>query len=548
MTKKVLGDTKPYEEAESHFADAKYFSTEAKKSKVHEDVKAPQPNLGANLRDKEKTPASGSADSLIEPLKDLTLPKTPLNPISPSQTRNGKEEKIEAMRLQKDKSFGPKAYKLLTKAGYNPNEESLLGRLPPQTTQGSRAGLGYMPQAPVRIAIKRAANHHITESETLSSNSPQKGKNARVSVFERLKPSVFTRLGPKINKEKNKTNSTSTKYVEMDEEIKSRFPSRMTRQTKMTIHCGKVLKAKWQTVVFTKPKEDNEESVASSCYITEGGEETMIEEDAGNAPAALEEGIKAAVDELEEVNLGNEDHPRPVYVNKELGEDDMNAYIRLLNEFQDVFAWSYKEMPGLDPKVAVHHLGVKKGARSVKQAQRRFRPELIPQIENEVNKLIEVGFIREVKYPQWISNIVPVKKKNGQIRVCVDFRDLNEACPKDDFPLPITELMIDATTGHEALSFMDGSSGYNQIRMAPEDEELTAFRTPKGIYCYKVMPFGLKNAGATYQRAMQKIFDDMLHKNVECYVDDLVVKSKRKEDHLQDLRKVFERLRRYQLK
>ncbi|KAL0406509.1 UNVERIFIED_CONTAM: Transposon Tf2-12 polyprotein [Sesamum latifolium] len=108
--------------------------------------------------------------------------------------------------------------------------------------------------------------------------------------------------------------------------------------------------------------------------------------------------------------------------------------------------------------------------------------------------------------------------------------------------------MIDTTTGHEALSFMDGSSGYNQIRMAPADEELTAFRTPKGIYCYKVMPFGLKNTGATYQRAMQRIFDDMLHKNVECYVDDLVVKSKKREDHLYDLRKVFERLRRYQLK
>ncbi|KAL0458585.1 UNVERIFIED_CONTAM: Polyprotein P3 [Sesamum latifolium] len=108
--------------------------------------------------------------------------------------------------------------------------------------------------------------------------------------------------------------------------------------------------------------------------------------------------------------------------------------------------------------------------------------------------------------------------------------------------------MIDATMGHEALSFMDGSSGYNQIRMASADEELTVFRTPKGIYCYKVMPFGLKNAGATYQRAMQRIFDDMLHKNVECYVDDLVVKSKKREDHLYDLRKVFERLRRYQLK
>ncbi|GAA0184548.1 hypothetical protein LIER_31836 [Lithospermum erythrorhizon] len=104
--------------------------------------------------------------------------------------------------------------------------------------------------------------------------------------------------------------------------------------------------------------------------------------------------------------------------------------------------------------------------------------------------------------------------------------------------------MIDATTGHESLKFIDGSSGYNKIKMAPEDEELTAFRTPKGVYCYKVMPFGLKNAGATYQRAMQKGFDDMLHKNLECYVDDLVVKSCKMTNHPQDLRTVFTRLRR----
>ncbi|KAM2115143.1 hypothetical protein ACFX1Q_023609 [Malus domestica] len=108
--------------------------------------------------------------------------------------------------------------------------------------------------------------------------------------------------------------------------------------------------------------------------------------------------------------------------------------------------------------------------------------------------------------------------------------------------------MVDATTGHEALSFMDGSSGYNQIRMALEDKELTAFRTSKGIYCYKVMPFSLKNAGATYQRAMQKIFNDMLHKNVECYVDDVVVKTKKRSYHLKDLQIVFERLRKYNLK
>ncbi|KAL0416068.1 UNVERIFIED_CONTAM: Transposon Tf2-12 polyprotein [Sesamum latifolium] len=178
-------------------------------------------------------------------------------------------------------------------------------------------------------------------------------------------------------------------------------------------------------------------------------------------------------------------------------------------------------MLGLYPKVVVHHLSVKKGARPVKHGQRRFRPELIPFIETEVNKLIEVDFIREVKYPMWISSTVPVRKIMGK---------------------------FECHYGSRGLSFMDGSSEYNQIRMAAADEELTAFRTPKGIYCYKVMPLGLKNTGATYQRAMQTIFNDMFHKNVECYVDDLVVKSKKRDDHLYDLRKVFERLRRYQLK
>ncbi|KAM2200491.1 hypothetical protein ACFX1R_000437 [Malus domestica] len=192
-------------------------------------------------------------------------------------------------------------------------------------------------------------------------------------------------------------------------------------------------------------------------------------------------------------------------------------------------------MPGLVPIIVMHRLVVKPGTRPIKQTQRRYQSELIPQIEVEINKLIEAGFIREVQYPKWISNIVIVFKKSGQIRVCIDFRDLNDACPKDDFPLPIIEIMVDATTGHEALSFMDGSSGYNQIRMALEEKELTAFRTLKGIYYYKVMPFGLKNAGATYQRAMQKIFNDMLHKNVECYVDDVVVKTKKRSNNLKDL-------------
>ncbi|KAA0063776.1 uncharacterized protein E5676_scaffold178G00350 [Cucumis melo var. makuwa] len=164
-----------------------------------------------------------------------------------------------------------------------------------------------------------------------------------------------------------------------------------------------------------------------------------------------------------------------------------------------------REIPGLNPKVVVHRLTIKPEHRPVKQAQRRFQPELISQIEEEVNKLIEARFIREIKYPTWIANIVLVRKKNNKLRVCVDFRDLNNACPKDDFSLPIMKIMIDATVGHEALSFMDGSSRYSQIRMALEDEEKTTFRTPK-------------------------------------------VKSKKKCDHQKYPKLVLDRLRKYQLR
>jgi len=124
-----------------------------------------------------------------------------------------------------------------------------------------------------------------------------------------------------------------------------------------------------------------------------------------------------------------------------------------------------------------------------------------------------------------------VRKKNGQHHVYVDFWDLNNACPKDDFPLPVIELMIDATIGHEALPFMDYSAGYNQIQMALNDQDATTFRMRKGTFCYKVMPFGLKNTEATYQRATQAIFENMLYKTVECYGDDPIVKYKNRLGH-----------------
>ena len=113
--------------------------------------------------------------------------------------------------------------------------------------------------------------------------------------------------------------------------------------------------------------------------------------------------------------------------------------------------------------------------------------------------MLAAGFIKPIQHPLWLSNIVPVKKKNGQIRCCADFRNLNKVCPKDEFPLPNMDLLIDSAVGSAIFSFMDGFSGYNQIRMALKDAEKTTFRTPMGNFYYTVMPFELKNASATYQ-------------------------------------------------
>ena len=127
---------------------------------------------------------------------------------------------------------------------------------------------------------------------------------------------------------------------------------------------------------------------------------------------------------------------------------------------------------------------------------------------------------------------MPVIKKNGQVHICIDFHDLYRACLKDDFPLPHINLLIDNTAGYEMLSFMDDFLRYNQIRLAKEDRDKTSFTTSWGTYYYMVMSFDLKNAETTYQCAMMVIFYDMIHINMEVYVDDILVKSKMWKDHL----------------
>ena len=210
-------------------------------------------------------------------------------------------------------------------------------------------------------------------------------------------------------------------------------------------------------------------------------------------------------EEPELVSLDN-DPEHLAYIGSKLAEDLRNPFTHFLKQNKDVFAWKQADMGGIDPIVITHRLNVSPSFKPVKQKRRSFAPERQKAINKEVGKLLQAGAIREVEYPEWLANVVLVKKANGKWRLCIDFTDVNRACPKDSFPLPRIDLIVDATTGNELLSFMDAFSRYNQISMDPDDQEKTSFVTGQGTYCYRVMPFGLKNTGATYQRLVNRMF------------------------------------------
>nr|KYP57315.1 Transposon Ty3-G Gag-Pol polyprotein [Cajanus cajan] len=196
-------------------------------------------------------------------------------------------------------------------------------------------------------------------------------------------------------------------------------------------------------------------------------------------------------------------------------------------------------MPDIDPNFMCHKLSICAEAQPVAQHKRKMGTDRKLVVETEVAKLIDARFIQEVQYTTWLANVVMVKKPNGKWRMCTDYTNLNRACPKDAYPLPNIDRLVDGASGHRVLTFLDSYFGYNQIRMHPRDEEKTAFIIDSANYCYRVMPFGLKNTGATYQRLMDKIHRHQLGKNMEVYVDDMVVKSKDLAQHIADLSEVF---------
>ncbi|GJS40794.1 reverse transcriptase domain-containing protein [Tanacetum coccineum] len=223
-------------------------------------------------------------------------------------------------------------------------------------------------------------------------------------------------------------------------------------------------------------------------------------------------------------------------------------YATLLGQNLDVFAWKPADMTGVPRSIAEHRLNIREGCPPVRQKKRGQAPERNKAIQEEVEKLVDAGIMKEVHYHSWLSNPVMVKKHDGTWRMCVDFKDLNNACPKDCYPLPEIDWKIESLCGYPFKCFLDAYKGYHQIKMAKEDEEKTAFTTNQGIFCYSKMPFGLKNAGATYQRLVDKAFQRQIGRNLEVYVDDLVIKSRTEEEIIRDITETFKTLRQINMK
>jgi hypothetical protein len=159
----------------------------------------------------------------------------------------------------------------------------------------------------------------------------------------------------------------------------------------------------------------------------------------------------------------------------------------------------------------------------------------------KVQCLLEANFFEPIAYPTWLANVVMVQKKSDKWRMCIDFTSLNKACPKDNFPLPWIDKIVDSAARCEVMSLLDCFSGYHQIYMKEEDKASTSFITPFGTYCF--MLEGLKNVGSIFSRLTKTVLESQVGHNIFTYVDDIVIASKNKEDHLADLAETFANMR-----
>jgi hypothetical protein len=232
-----------------------------------------------------------------------------------------------------------------------------------------------------------------------------------------------------------------------------------------------------------------------------------------------------------------------VIISEDLTSQDEEKLISCLSRNKDVFAWSALDLVGVSRTVIEHSLGIDPSVRPKKQWLCKMSDEKIEAAKAEVHRLLEANFIEPVAYPTWLTNVVMVQKKSSKWRMCIDFTSLNKACPKDNFPLPRIDKIVDSVAGCKVMSLLDCFSGYHQIYMKEEDKASTSFITPFGTYCFIRMPEGLKNAGSTFSRLSKTVLESQVGRNIFRYVDDIVVASKNKADHLADLAETFANMR-----
>jgi hypothetical protein len=255
--------------------------------------------------------------------------------------------------------------------------------------------------------------------------------------------------------------------------------------------------------------------------------------------------ITANDEDIEDCNIGTQKDPKIIKLSKTLSPEIKQRYISLMKDFPDVFAWSYEDLKVYDTKVIQHVIPIKDDHKPFKKKLRRINPMLFPLIEKEVRKLFDAKIIVSLRFSKWVANLVPVRKKSGEIRLCVDFQNLNRVSLKDNYPLPKMDYILQKVVGSQKISMLDGFSGYNQIMVHPDDQEKTTFTTPWGTFMYAKMPFGLMNAGETFQRAMDIAFADEKDKFIVIYLDDITVFSDSDDQHLKHLRRVFQKCRKF---
>nr|GEY99114.1 reverse transcriptase domain-containing protein [Tanacetum cinerariifolium] len=229
--------------------------------------------------------------------------------------------------------------------------------------------------------------------------------------------------------------------------------------------------------------------------------------------------------------------------NDKILKEGRKELCELLRRHLDVFAWKPADMTRVPRHIAEHRLNIRKGCLPVRQNKRGQMPKRNKAISEEVKKLVEAGIIKEVHYHSWLSNPVMVKKHDDSWRMCVDFKDLNKACPKDGYSLPKIDWKVESLCGYPYKCFLDAYKGYHQIKMTEDDEEKTTLITSQGIFCYLKMSFGLKNARAPYQRLVDKAFQKQIGQNLEVYVDDLVIKSQTEKESAEKSLSFFKTLK-----